>query len=258
MKINLQKIKSAAFSIFWILLIASLWYLWLIGFQHLIPIGHSTFVTLLGVFIGMISGFSPRRALIVCFAGFSIITVLIGIIFPMIFYDLVFSSVFCALFGMTGAIIRRIVTQKKKEELYLNSWEWIVLIGGTSLLVDYNFIGCAYTQLLTYDRLSTFLRLVILGSVGLFFLGVYAGAFHERDNSSSAKSLVTFSSAGHTIYILYKSYTYVIGHMSSRAFLLVFPIILTFISVFFIGTKTGSWCRASRRKMGYSSGMGVL
>ncbi|MBU7024628.1 MAG: hypothetical protein HXS40_10725 [Theionarchaea archaeon] len=250
MKVSSQKIKSAAYSIFWILLTASLWYSWLIGFQHLIPIGDSTFVTLLGVFIGMISGFSPKRAFIVCFAGFSIMTVLIGIIFPMIIYDLVFSSVLCALFAMAGAIIRRIVTQKKKEELYLNPWEWIVLIGGISFLVDYNFIGCAYTQLLTYDRFSTFLRLVISGSVGLFLLGIYAGAFHERDYSFSAKSLVIFSSAGHIIYIFCKSYTYIIGHMSSRAFLLIFLIILTFISVFFIGTEIGSWFKVSRRKMG--------
>jgi hypothetical protein len=229
------------YSILWILVTASLWYLWLIGFEHLIPMGDSTFVALLGVFIGMISGFSPRRAFAICFTGFSIMTVLIGLIFPVIFYDLAFSSVLCAIFAMAGAIIRRIFTQRKTDELCLNPWEWIVLIGGISFLVDYNFISCAYTQLLNYNRLSTFLRLVISGSVGLFLLGMYAGAFYRRDYSFSAKSPVSLSTAGHTIYILYKSYIYTIGYMSSRAFLLVFLIVAVFISVFFIGTKTGSW-----------------
>ncbi|MBU7000685.1 MAG: hypothetical protein HXS51_07985 [Theionarchaea archaeon] len=257
-RLDLRTIKSVLYSIIWIVITASLWFLWLLGLEGLVPVGDFTFVMLYGTLMGAGSGFSPRKAFSICFLGFFIIAVLLGLAFPVGFGALLLLSVFCAIFAMIGAIIRRLITQKKIEELYLNPWEWVVLVAGISLLVDYTVIGRAYSQLLTYGRVFTFLRWVTSGSVGLFLLGMYAGAFRYEDHKLSMKSLIGFSTGGHTIYVLYKSYLYVIGHMSSRAFLLVFLIVLTFISAFFIGTKTGSWRRVSRRKMGYSSRMGVL
>jgi uncharacterized membrane protein len=217
---------------------ASVWFLWLFGFEDLIPIGDFTFVTLYGIFMGIVSGFPPRKAFCVCLLGFFIVAVNLGLVFPLILRALLFLSVLCSIFAMTGAIIRRVITQKKIEELYLNPWEWAVLIGGISLLVDYTVIGRAYSQLLIYDRMSTFLRWAISGSVGFFLLGMYAGAFHHKDHKLLMKSLIGFSMGGHSIYILYKSYIYKIGHISSRAFLLVFLIIAVFIPVFYLGAKT--------------------
>ncbi|MGC1122058.1 MAG: hypothetical protein WBA22_13290 [Candidatus Methanofastidiosia archaeon] len=239
MRVDLRTVKSVLYSIIWTVITASLWFLWLFGFESLIPVGDFTFIMLYGVFMGAVSGFSPRKAFSVCLLGFFIIAILLGLAFSVGFRALLFLGVLCAIFAMAGTIIRRIITQKKMEELCLNPWEWAVLIGGISLLVDYTVIGRAYTQLLIYHRMSTFLRWIISGSVGLLLLGMYAGAFYHKDHRLLVKSLVSFSAGGHTTYILYKSYIYIIGHMSSRAFLLVFLIIAVFIPIFFIGAKIG-------------------
>jgi hypothetical protein len=239
MRLDLRIVKSVLYSIMWIVITASLWFLWLFGFESLVPVGDFTFIILYGVFMGMISGFSPRKAFLICFTGFFYIAVLLGLAFPVGLGALLYLSVLCSIFAMTGAIIRRIITQKRMEELHLNPWEWVVLIAGISLLVDYTVIGRSYSQLLIYGRIFTFLRWVTSGSVGFFLLGMYAGAFHHKDHKLLMKSLICFNMGGHSIYILYKSYIYRIGHISSRAFLLVFLIIVIFIPVFCLGAKIG-------------------
>jgi hypothetical protein len=232
-----QKIKSALYLVAWIFLIAVVWYLWLVGFQHILFIGEFMFVTIFGIFVGIVSGFSPKRVFLACFLGFFIIAVPLGLIFP-IFEDLVFFGVLCGVFGMAGAVIRRITLKKGIEELYLKPWEWALLIGGISILADYIVIPCASAEIFTYHRFTNVSRFFICSLIGLFALGVYTGVFFIRDYESLLKSVGKMSFGGHCIFFVYRGYLRALGYITWKSFLLVsFAII--FLGILLFGVKIG-------------------
>ena len=232
-----QKIKSALYLVAWVFLIAVVWYLWLFGFQHILFIGEFMFVIIFGIFVGVVSGFSPKREFLACFSGFFIIAVLFGLIFP-IFEDLVVFGVLCGIFGIAGAVIRRIVTHQRIEELYLKPWEWALLIGGISILADYIVIPCAYAEIFTYHRLTNVFQFFIPSLIGLFALGVYAGVFYSRDYESLLKSVGKMSFGGHCVFFVYRGLLLVLGYITWKSFLLIsFAII--FLGILLFGVKIG-------------------
>lgn len=236
MNITFQKIKSIVYLLAWILLITVMWDLWLFGLDRLVNVGEFVFIIVFGIFVGIVSGFSPKKAYLVCFFGFFIIAPF-GLFFS-IFQGLAFFSIFCGVFGMAGAIIRRIITHQKIEELYLKPWEWVLLIGGVSILADYIVIPCAYAELFMYHRLTIFSRFFICSLIGLFALGVYAGVFYCIDCNRLMKSVGKATLGGHSIFLIYRGYLLAVGYTTLESFLLI-PLTLIFFAVVLIGTKIG-------------------
>lgn len=236
MSIAFQKIKSVLYLLFWILLIAAMCDLWLHGLEDLINVGDYVFVIIFGIFVGIVSGLPPKKAYLVCFFGFFIIAPF-GLFFS-IFEDLVFLGILCGVFGIAGAVILRIGTHQKIEELYLTPWEWVLLIGGISLLADYIVIPCAYAELFMYHRLTIFSKFFICSLIGLFALGVYAGVFYCRDYKRLMKSVGKAALGGHSIFLIYRGYLLAVGYTTLESFLLI-PLTLVFFVVVLIGTKIG-------------------
>ena len=232
-----QRIKLAGYLLAWTLLIAVVWYLWLFGLQHLLLIGDFVFVIIFGIIVGILSGLSPRKIFLVCFFGFFIVAVLLGLLFP-IFEDLVFLGITCGVFGIAGAVIRRIITHQNIEELYLTPWGWVLLIGGVSLLSDYIVFPCAYGELFIYHRLTIFSKFFICSLIGLFALGIYAGVFYCRDYNTLMKSVGKAALGGHGVFLLYRCLFLFLGYTTLKSFLLI-PLTLVFLAVVLIGTKIG-------------------
>ena len=237
MNITFQKIKSALYLLFWILLIAAIWFLWLSGLEDLIIVGDYVFVIIFGIIVGILSGMSPKKIFLVCFCGFFIVAVPIGLVFS-IFEDLVFLGIVCGVFGIAGVVIRRIITHQKIEELYLTPWEWVLLIGGISILSDYIVIPCAYAELFIYHRLTIFSRFFICSLIGLFALGIYTGVFYCRDYNTLIKSVGKAALGGHGVFLLYRCLFLYVGYTTLESFLLI-PLTLVFLAITLIGTKIG-------------------
>jgi hypothetical protein len=242
MNITFQKIKSIVYLIAWILLIAVIWDLWLFGLERLFNVGDFVFIIFFGIFVGIVSGLPPKKAYLVCFLGFFIIAPF-GLFFS-IFQGLAFFSIVCGVFGIAGAVIRRIITHQRIEELYLKPWEWVLLIGGVSILADYIVIPCAYAELFTYHRLTIFSRFFICSLIGLFALGVYTGVFYCRNYNRLMKSVGKAALGGHGVFLMYRGYLLAVGYTTLESFLLI-PLTLVFLAVVLIGTKIGYSKRGS-------------
>lgn len=233
MNIQFQRIKSIVYLCVWIFLVIIGWSVWSLGLDagsYVLPL---TF----GLTVGVLSGLPPARAFLACFCGFFIIALLIGFYF-FIFEDLIIFGILCGLFAMTGAVIRRIVFRWKIEELYLNLWQWVLLVGGVSAIADYFTIPGVYSELFIYHRLTVFSRYFISTLVGLFALGLYTGFFFHQDYKKLMKSVKRFSLGGHGVFLMYMVYLSATGHTSRESFLFV-PLTLVFLAVVLIGTRIG-------------------
>jgi hypothetical protein len=219
----------------WILLIAVVWDLWLSGLEDLIAVGDFVFVIGFGIFVGIVSGLSPKKAFLVCFLGFFIIAPF-GIFFS-IFEGLAFFSVLCGVSGIAGAVGRRIVTRQKVEELYLKSWEWVLLIGGVIAIADYIVVPCASSELLRYHRLAIFSEFFICSLIGLFALGVYVGIFYRQEYMRLMKSVAEIALGGHGVFFLYRGHFFA-RHIDWELFLLV-TLLVIFFFVLLVGTHIG-------------------
>jgi hypothetical protein len=235
MDIKSQRVKSILCLLAWILLIALVWDLWLCGLEDLIPVGDFIFVIGFGIFVGIVSGLSPRKAFLVCFLGFFIIAPS-GIFFS-IFEDLTFLSILCGVFGIAGAVVRRIVTHQKVEELYLRPWEWVLLIGGIVAIADYVVVPCASSELLRYHRLAIFSGFFICSLIGLLALGVYTGIFYNREYRRLMKSIAEIALGGHGVFFLYRG-RFFARHIDWELFLLV-TLLVIFFFVLLVGTHVG-------------------
>ena len=236
MNITFQKIKSVMYLIAWILLIAVMWDLWLFGLERLFNVGDFVFIIVFGIFVGIVSGLPPKKAYLVCFLGFFIIAPF-GLYFS-IFQGLAFFSILCGVFGIAGAVIRRIITHQRIEELYLKPWEWVLLIGGISILADYIVIPCASAEIFTYHRFTNVSRFFICSLIGLFALGVYTGVFYSRDYESLLKSVGKMSFGGHCVFFVYRGFLLALGYITWKSFLLIsFAII--FLGILLFGVKIG-------------------
>jgi hypothetical protein len=233
MNIPTKKIKSILYLCFWIFLVVMGYSLWSLG----LDVWSLTLPLIFGLCVGIISGLTPIRAFIACFCGFFYIALGIGLLFS-VFEDLVFFGVLCGVFGMAGAVIRRITLKKGIEELYLKPWEWALLIGGISVLADYIVIPCAYAELFTYHRFTNVSQFFICSLIGLFALGVYTGVFYIRDYESLMKSVGKMSFGGHCIFFVYRGLLLALGYISWKSFLLIsFAII--FLGILLFGVKIG-------------------
>jgi hypothetical protein len=115
-----QRVKSILHLLAWTLLIALAWFLWLSGPERFPFIGTYPFIIGFGIFVGIVSGLPPSKTFLVCFLGFFIIAVLLGIPF-FIFEGMVFEGILCGIFGISGAVVRRISNNDSSRRNYLVS-----------------------------------------------------------------------------------------------------------------------------------------
>ena len=236
MNFPLRRIKPLLHVFLWIFLVVGGWFLWSIFlvlniWSYILPL-------ILGLGVGILSGLPPPKAFLACFCGFFILALLSAFSLPRISAAFILFGFFSGLVAVAGAVIRRIVFRRGIEELYLTPWEWVLLIGGISLLSDYMVIPCAYTELFIYHRLTIFSKFFICSVVGLFLLGIYAGVFYCRDYNTLIKSVGKAALAGHTVFLLYRCLFLFLGYTTLESFLLI-PLTLIFLAVVLIGTKIG-------------------
>jgi hypothetical protein len=236
MNIQLERIKSALYLFAWTMLVAVAWFFWLSGPERSLHVRSEVFVSVFGIFVGIVSGFSPKKAFLVCFSGFFIIAVFLGPLFS-IFEGLAFFSVLCGVFGIAGAVIRRIATHQKVEELYLKPWEWVLVIGGIIAIADYVVVPCASSELLRYHRLAIFSVFFVCSLIGLFALGVYAGIFYRLEYKNLMKSVAEIALGGHGVFFIYRGHFFA-RHIDGELFLLVILLVIFFF-VLLVGTHVG-------------------
>lgn len=70
--------------------------------------------------------------------------------FPNVAVSQVLMGALSGLFGMAGAILRRIGLHQEIE-IHLKSWQWTLLIGGVTLFADYTIIPSILLRLHTYQ-----------------------------------------------------------------------------------------------------------
>ncbi|MGC1122570.1 MAG: hypothetical protein WBA22_15905 [Candidatus Methanofastidiosia archaeon] len=145
----------------------------------------------------------------------------------------------CGLFAVAGAIIRRIITQKKTEELYLNRYEWVLLVGGIGIIADYLVIPGAYDALFVYERSLALFEFFISSLIGLFLLGIYVGAFSSESFGKRVKSIAETSLGSHIIFIIYSTCLSNAVHIKWKEIGLVFVIMALLSAILLTGVRIG-------------------
>jgi hypothetical protein len=236
MNVSLRRMKSIVHVFVWIFLVVAGWFLWSIFlfldiWSYVLPL-------ILGLGVGILSGLHPTKAFLACFSGFFILALLSVFSLPRISAGFILFGTLCGLAGIAGAVIRRIITHKKVEDLYLKSWQQILLIGGVSILADYFTIIGTYQEFFVYHRFLTFLKSFIPVVVGLFISGLYAGIFNNVKYKAVMKSVIRTTLASHLVYLVYMSYKLIEGNITWRPFLFV-PLMGLYLVLVLVGTKIG-------------------
>jgi hypothetical protein len=130
------------------------------------------------------------------------------------------------------------ILRKRIEEIYLKSWEWVLLIGGVSLLADYFTIIGTYQEFFVYHQFLTYLKSFIPVVVGLFILGLYAGVFNNVKYKAVMKSVIRVTLASHLVYLVYMGYLLFGEDITWRPFLFV-PLMGLYLVLILVGTKIG-------------------
>jgi hypothetical protein len=235
----------------WILLIIAGWFFSFFARNLLIDPKSFFFPLVFGLAIGVLSGLNPIRAFLACFFGFFILALLIGVYFS-VFEDFVFFGILCGLFATAGAILRRILFHRGIEELYLKPWQWIILIGGITILADRLTILSTFQGLFVYSRISSFLRFFVPSLIGLFALGLYAGVFFNVEYDELMKSVKMVSLGAHGLFLVYMVVRYIIKNVSWEPFLTASLIVLFFV-VIYKGTQIGYNFRNRNNEIGSTS-----
>lgn len=158
--------------------------------------------------------------------------------FPSVVGDLILFGVLCGLFAMAGAIIRRIFFRRGIEELYLKSWQWVLLICGVTILADRFTILGTFRELYVYHRFLSFVRFFVPSLIGLFALGLYTGTFYQLEYDELIKSVKRLSLGTHGVFLIYMVYRFVTRSISWEPFLTALLIGLFFVIVL-KGTQIG-------------------
>lgn len=188
------------------------------------------------ILLGLRSGFSPPKAFLTAFFGNFIFTISFGMYSFYYLVDLYHMSIFLGLMGMAGAVLRRVII-RDFEELYLSTREWILLIGGVSAYADY-YVFSAADLIFKYQSYFIYLKKILIVSVGVCILGVYAGAFFNTNYDNPAQKIKYISLGGHSGFVLYTIILLFMGAPLWKIFLF-YSIIIVFSVLLLAGTKIG-------------------
>jgi hypothetical protein len=236
MNIPLMRIKPILHLWLWIFLVVGGWLLWSIFlvldvWSYILPLT-------LGLGVGILSGLPPTRAFLACFFGFLVIGFLLSFTFSNVLRSVIIFGVLCGFFATAGAIIRRIFFRRGIEELYLNRWQWVSLIGGVTSLADYFTIPGAFYKLFVYHHVFSFVQVLVPVLIGLFALGLYAGSFYTAGYDELVKSVMKASLGAHGLFLAYRIYLLVTGSISPKSFVVI-PLIGLYLVVLYKGAQMG-------------------
>jgi uncharacterized integral membrane protein len=201
--------------IFWIPLATLLW-LTMIFILHgdLDPFMLKNYIPpiLAGLIIGFLSGLPPRKAFRVCFYGVFIIAIFLIFLVILNPFDriLILSFVimqtilpsFSGLSGMGGTIARRIIFHEEIE-VYLEHWQWVLLIGGISIFVDVFFFLNVMTRiyLIRYYSWTYLAPFPIVAFFGFLVLGMFTGAFYCIHYKKTTSFLGRIQFVSHSLFL---------------------------------------------------------
>ncbi|MGD2247184.1 MAG: hypothetical protein PVF58_02175 [Candidatus Methanofastidiosia archaeon] len=202
---TIQKVKSVLYFCVWIFIVVGFEFLWLAILPYYFWDTYLYYIGIpivFGIFIGLLSGFPPRKAFLVGFLGNFLFAVSLGFLSFLHFssIDYLQLSILLGLMAIAGAVIRRVLSRDFKE-LYLSTKEWVILLGGCSAYADY-IIFPTFDRIFEYQNYFQFFTGVLIVSISMFALGLYAGAFFNKEYNPIQK-IKEISLAGHTGFILY-------------------------------------------------------
>jgi hypothetical protein len=235
---TIQKVKSGLYFCLWIFIVVGIEFLWILILPYCFWHTYLFYIGIpivFGLFIGLVSGYPPRKAFLVGFLGNFVFERLFGVYSFLGFFDFLQLSIFLGLMAIAGAIIRRVLFRDFKE-LYLSTPEWVILIGGCSAYADYIIFSTA-DRVFVYQNYLQFFTGVSIVSIGIFALGLYAGAFFNKEYKNPLQKIKKISLAGHTGFILYTILIMFMGATIWRTCL--FYSFLGFFVVLFAGAKIG-------------------
>jgi hypothetical protein len=234
-----RSIKSGAYFCLWVIIVIGGWFLWFYGVDRVaISLGSYILPFTFGLGVGILSGLSPRRAFLACFFGFFALAVLFAFYNPIEIVWFTIFGVLSGLFAMAGAILRRIFFHRKIEELYMKRWQWILLVGGASVMADYTVILCMYRQLFVYRYVFAFIQLFIPVLICLFALGLYTGLFSRLEHEELSKFVITASISGHICFLFYMLFLCIVRHRTWESFVMI-PLIGVYFLVLYKGAQIG-------------------
>jgi len=219
-----------------VLLIAVGWFLWFYALDHIVMAGGYSFAAIVGLTVGILSGLPPKKAFQACFYGFCVVALLL-FMFPNVAVSQVFIGALSGLFGMAGAILRRIVLHQEIE-IHLKSWQWTLLIGGVTLFADYTTIPSILLELYTYQDYLFLAEFFVPVLIGLFALGLFVGAFSHLEYKELMRSVVKLSLEFHGLYLVIMIFAFLAGQIRLQDFLIV-PLIGLFLVIVLKGIQIG-------------------
>jgi hypothetical protein len=187
-------------------IVAVIWYFFLGVDINPFLIGNYGPMFVAGMVVGVISGAPPKKAFLICFWGYAVIS-LFWIAFGLssspgegfllaAFY--VAWDILCGLFGVGGALLRQLALHGKVEKVTLKFWQWLTLVGVVTIIADLIIIPEAYNIVESlYLQVSFFAILA-----GFFGLGLFIGVFLVLDYRSTLKSAAKWSAGFHLVFLL--------------------------------------------------------
>jgi hypothetical protein len=164
-----------------------------------------------GITVGVISGAPPKKAFLICFWGYAVISLF------WVAYGFGFSSnlaegsffaafyiawaILCGLFGMWGALLRQLILHGKVENVTLKSWQWLTFVGVVTIVADILIIPNVYHVFVVLKDVHSLSVLFIILAV-LFTLGVFIGAFYALEYKSMLRVAVKWSVGSHIVFLL--------------------------------------------------------
>ncbi|MGC1121079.1 MAG: hypothetical protein WBA22_08285 [Candidatus Methanofastidiosia archaeon] len=238
MYITFQRVKPALYFSFWVVIVIGILMMWFLFFgdymyEYALPL-------VCGCTVGILSGLSPGRTFLTCFCGFFIISAIAVLTIPnslALFTFFTFLGIFCGLIALACSVIRGVVLRSKTEQLHLATWQWAILIGSASTLACYILISFPYKTMVSAEDFVLFFKFVSLALMGLFALGLYAGAYYHRSYRTIVRDILLFSLGGHLVFVFFMVYVVRFWHVWKDP--LFFPMMAVYFLVLLLGTRIG-------------------
>ncbi|MGC1119598.1 MAG: hypothetical protein WBA22_00770 [Candidatus Methanofastidiosia archaeon] len=189
--------------------IAVTWYFFLGVDINPFLIGNYGSLFVAGIVVGAISGASPKKAFLICFWGYAVISffwVAFGFSsnlaegsFLAAFY--IAWAILCGLFGMWGALLRQLILHGKVEKVTLKSWQWLILVGVVTIVADMIIIPDAYRVFVVLKSIYS-LPVVFMILTGLFALGLFVGTFSTLEYKLMLRTITKWSILSHIVFLL--------------------------------------------------------
>jgi hypothetical protein len=229
--------------------IAVIWYLFL-GVDmnpFLIPNYYPLFVA--GITVGAISGAPSKKAFLICFWGYAVIS-FFWIVFALglsgnLGEGFLFAASYiawatlCGLFGMWGTLLRQLILLGKVEKVTLKSWQWLFLVCVVTIVADMIIIPNVYRVFVVLKSVHSLPALFMILAI-LLTLGVFIGAFSTLEYKSVLRAAVKWSAESHIVFLLIFIVFYIdVGGPPIQYYLCYLGFAALFLTFVIAGTHLG-------------------